>query len=88
MSATLSKLGAFLFFFLLQGALCYYPKCSGPEGLPGSCKPLSACAQYYATPANYDYDHSNYYKSCNFGYGGRGACCPDVYHAGIRIKKR
>lgn len=60
----------------------YYTKCSGPEGFPGTCKPLAACAQYYATPANYDYDHANYYKSCQYGYGIKGSCCPDVYFGG------
>lgn len=84
--------GPLLLFILLpspirggKGAVGgYYAKCSGPEGYPGTCKPLAACAQYYATPANYDYDHSHYYKSCNYGMGERGACCPDVYATGYK----
>jgi hypothetical protein len=63
------------------GVLGYY-RCGAPEGFPGSCKPRATCASYYATTANYDYDRPDRYKSCNYGYGYRGVCCPDVLYTG------
>jgi len=61
-----------------------YSKCAAPEGLPGTCKPLATCSQYYSTPAHYHYEKQDYYKSCTYGYGSRGVCCPDIYYSGYK----
>ncbi|CAL8137936.1 unnamed protein product [Orchesella dallaii] len=60
----------------------YNTKCSGPEGLPGCCKPLALCGQYYGTAVHYKAETSNYYKSCTYGYGYQGVCCPDIGYSG------
>jgi len=61
--------------------LAYY-RCNAPEGYPGSCKPRSTCAHYYSSTIHYDYSRPSQYKSCNFGYGSRGVCCPEVIYTG------
>jgi len=61
-----------------------YSQCSAPEGLPGTCKPLTTCAQYYGTVAHYKYDRSDYAKSCVYGYGYQGVCCPNIYYTSRR----
>jgi len=58
-----------------------YSQCTAPEGLPGICKPLVTCVQYYGTVAHYKYDRPDYYKSCTYGYGQHGSCCPAISYS-------